>query len=224
MANNQASSIVHIPLEIKINQGGTTILAQGHAMEIDRDGMFVRINQELPSNTDGFITLKPPNDAVVVVQGKVLWCENVHGNMFDAGIIVPEKSQMYSEFVERLEQSMENRRSVKRYPKRLSISFRSKESFFHEFTTNISTGGLFIKTNNPLDEMTEIDLELNIPGMEEPVVVTARVVFVLRPEQVPNAHTPPGMGVEFVRFKQGDDLRFYLYLDKLRRLYERRKG
>ena len=87
---------------------------------------------------------------------------------------------------------IEKRRS-ERKPLVIRVAYATVDSFFSEFTRDINEGGLFIETEKPQEQGTEVSMQFNLPGSEEPIQTVGRVVHV-----VPNeSGTTPGMGIEF---------------------------
>ncbi len=90
---------------------------------------------------------------------------------------------------------MEEKRKSPRANYVFRVDYSTPEALFNEFADNISEGGLFIKTPNPLPIGTEIVLEFILPLLEEPIKVKGRVEW--------NTELPgirkrtPGMGVSF---------------------------
>ncbi len=55
----------------------------------------------------------------------------------------------------------------RKYPRleiKLKVSFRTMDEFLQGYTRNISSGGIFLKTNQLLDPNAEIDLVMNFPN------------------------------------------------------------
>lgn len=73
------------------------------------------------------------------------------------------------------------------------VDYSTVDSFFSEFTTNINEGGLFIETDAPSAIGTQVQLQFQLPGTDEPLKVGGRVIWTSpgAPGEV------PGMGVEF---------------------------
>ena len=80
-----------------------------------------------------------------------------------------------------------------RIPLSLEVEYRTAGAFLVAYTSNLSTGGLFIETETPLLVGTELMLRFTIPGAG-PIEVRGSVAWE-RPEQMEGK--PPGMGVEF---------------------------
>jgi len=79
----------------------------------------------------------------------------------------------------------------------LKLSYGTVEEFIEKFASNISRGGVFIRTRDPKAVGTILAFELRLAGGEA-VVKGQGVVRWVQPEN-PNAHPPtaPGMGVQF---------------------------
>ena len=90
-----------------------------------------------------------------------------------------------------------DRRGEFRAPIELRIEYKRLNSFFADYTKNISHGGTFISTDRPLEIGTDFVFMLSVPNLPEPLVLRGRVQWTVSPEQA-NADQPPGMGIGFV--------------------------
>ncbi len=88
------------------------------------------------------------------------------------------------------------RRSDNRAPIELKVEYKRVNTFFSDYTKNISRGGTFIGTTRPLDVGTEFIFALTIPGLNEPLRLRGRVVWT-NPVEDSSPASPPGMGIEF---------------------------
>ncbi len=90
----------------------------------------------------------------------------------------------------------DSRRQEGRTPIELKVEYKRINTFFADYTKNISRGGTFIGTTRPLEVGTEFVFALTIPGMTEPLRLRGRVIWT---NPVPNSSpaNPPGMGIEF---------------------------
>jgi uncharacterized protein (TIGR02266 family) len=86
-------------------------------------------------------------------------------------------------------------RSEVRATKSLSLTFKDRQAFVRAYATNISSGGLFIKTERPLPRGEEFFLKLQLPDIEEPLKISCEVVWSRKPTDYEKG--PPGMGVKF---------------------------
>jgi type IV pilus assembly protein PilZ len=91
----------------------------------------------------------------------------------------------------------EDRRVDPRAPIELRVEYKRLNSFFADYTRNISRGGTFIRTDKPLDVNTEFVFKLQIPKLEQPLVLRGRVQWVVHPEDA-NEDCTPGMGIGFI--------------------------
>jgi len=87
---------------------------------------------------------------------------------------------------------MPDQREHARAPIELKVDYKKLNSFFADYTKNISKGGTFIKTRKPLPVGTRFLFRLTVPGRPLPFELNGEVV-----------HAGPsgpeaGMGIRFV--------------------------
>jgi type IV pilus assembly protein PilZ len=96
----------------------------------------------------------------------------------------------------------EDRRQEQRAPIELKVEYKRLNTFFYDYTKNISKGGTFIKTDRPLDIGTMFLFRLQVPAAPDPIDLRGEVRWVIRPGQAPPPTVPadhePGMGIRFV--------------------------
>jgi type IV pilus assembly protein PilZ len=86
-----------------------------------------------------------------------------------------------------------------RAPIELKVEYKKMNTFFSDYTKNISKGGTFIKTDKPLKVGTEFVFKLFVPAQEEPFTLRGQVAWVntdgesQRPEV-----SEKGMGIRFL--------------------------
>ena len=68
-------------------------------------------------------------------------------------------------------------RTEARIPKALTLSFKDREAFIRAYTGNISAGGLFIKTENPLGPGRQFQLKLQLPNVSRAMQIKCEVVW-----------------------------------------------
>ena len=82
-------------------------------------------------------------------------------------------------------------------------------TFFADYTKNISKGGTFIKTDKPLPMGTEFVFKLSLPKREAPFELRGHVVWTNRPSQVQNPEVEEmGMGIKFIFANDAERLEF----------------
>ncbi len=79
-----------------------------------------------------------------------------------------------------------------RAPIELKVDYKKLNSFFADYTKNISKGGTFIKTKKPLPIGTRFLFKLSVPQRSSPFELTGEVVW-----STPEGEEP-GMGIRFV--------------------------
>jgi type IV pilus assembly protein PilZ len=89
-----------------------------------------------------------------------------------------------------------DRRREFRAPIELRVEYKRVNTFFADYTKNISSGGTFIATDRPLDIGTEFVFALDLPGLAEPLRLRGRVMWTTKVEDSSKAN-PAGMGIEF---------------------------
>lgn len=91
-----------------------------------------------------------------------------------------------------------DRRNELRRPIELKVEYKRLNTFFADYTKNISRGGTFIKTRRPLPVGTEFLFKLFVPGRAEPLTIHGEVQRVVTGEE-----GDEGMAIRFV-YREGD--------------------
>lgn len=99
-------------------------------------------------------------------------------------------------------QSEDDRRRGERAPIELRVEYRRLNTFFADYTKNISRGGSFIATEKPLPVGTEFVFALGVPGLSEPMRLRGKVIWVTSTVEATRAN-PAGMGIEF-QYDEGE--------------------
>ena len=92
-----------------------------------------------------------------------------------------------------------DRRIADRHAIELRVEYRRLNTFFADYTKNISRGGTFIKTSRPLPVGTEFLFKLFIPGREQPLTIHGEVQRIIDMRD----GDEPGMAIKFV-YREGD--------------------
>ncbi len=90
------------------------------------------------------------------------------------------------------ESNRPHNRAQPRVPIELRVDYKKLNSFFADYTKNISKGGTFIKTDKPLAIGTRFLFRLTIPHRDAPFEVLGEVVW--SKTEPPD----PGMGIRFI--------------------------
>lgn len=108
-----------------------------------------------------------------------------------------------------------DKRRAERLENELSVTYRTVDGFISDWATNISRGGLFINSREPLPVGTVVRLIISLPDTAFPFDLEGKVVRVVAPDNPGNE--PPGMGIEFVDVDEEKRGRIERFVEKLRR-------
>lgn len=91
------------------------------------------------------------------------------------------------------------KRDNPRAPIELKVEYKKLNTFFADYTKNISKGGTFIKTDRPLPNGTEFLFKLALPQRNAPFELRGAVIWTNRPNEMQEPSNPNmGMGIRFV--------------------------
>ncbi len=83
----------------------------------------------------------------------------------------------------------------------LRVDYKRLNTFFADYTKNISKGGTFIKTSKPLDIGTEFVFVLSLPAQENQLKLKGKVIWITTEAEAAQAKgeaRTPGMGIRFL--------------------------
>lgn len=78
----------------------------------------------------------------------------------------------------------------------LRVEYEQLNQFFADYSRNISQGGLFIQTEEPLSPGKTLKLRITAPDLGVPLALESTVRWVVTPDEA-TRDNPAGMGVEF---------------------------
>jgi type IV pilus assembly protein PilZ len=96
-----------------------------------------------------------------------------------------------------------------RVPIELKVDYKKLNSFFADYTKNISKGGTFIKTKKPLSIGTKFLFKLTVPQRAEPFELLGEVVWSKADGD------EPGMGIRFIYNSDSQRAEFEGVVEKL---------
>jgi type IV pilus assembly protein PilZ len=110
----------------------------------------------------------------------------------------------------------DDRREYARQAIELKVEYKRLNTFFSDYTRNISRGGTFIGTARPLPVGTEFVFKLFIPRLDEPVRLRGQVQWVVSEDDVADDDGgEPGMGIRFVYRDDGERQAIERTIEKL---------
>ena len=95
---------------------------------------------------------------------------------------------------------------------RVSLRFERFSGFISEFSSNISPGGMFVKTQAPSPVGTLLDFEFQLGDGYPLIKGTGEVTWLRSDEQGPDK--PAGMGLRFLRLSKGSRELIYKIVDE----------
>ncbi|UCD85413.1 MAG: TIGR02266 family protein [Deltaproteobacteria bacterium] len=108
---------------------------------------------------------------------------------------------------------MEDRRKEDRFNTSIKVGFKSTKHFLWAYSKNISKGGIFVRTADPMPLNSVVQLKLCLPGGSRELEVVAEVSYVVKegePKKV------PGMGLRLIGFDKEGKKELDAYLEELR--------
>jgi len=79
----------------------------------------------------------------------------------------------------------------------LRVDYKRLNTFFADYTKNISKGGTFIRTSKPLDVGTKFVFVLSFPSREGQLRLKGEVMWTVSEDRA-NDDQPSGMGIRFL--------------------------
>lgn len=106
-------------------------------------------------------------------------------------------------------------RKSERLQHELLVAYRTVDGFITDWAVNISRGGMFINTRNPLALGSVVRLIVSLPDAAFPFDLTGRVIRV-QPND-PDSDQVAGMGIEFIDVDEDKKVRLERFVDRLRK-------
>lgn len=92
-----------------------------------------------------------------------------------------------------------DKRAHPRAPIELKVEYKKMNTFFADYTKNISKGGTFIKTERPLPLGTEFVFKLTLPKRDEPFELRGEVMWTNQASEMQRPEVAElGMGIRFI--------------------------
>ena len=129
--------------------------------------------------------------------------------ILDREFLDQEFNKLYSDFrailtavVERFKKMIDrssgfSSREQTRILETYSLKYKDKKSFVDAYSGDLSGGGIFIKTGNPLERGEQFSLKLQLPGIPNSVETKCEVVWTRKKHEETDT-APAGMGVRFI--------------------------
>ena len=95
-------------------------------------------------------------------------------------------------------------RTEPRVEARLRVRFGQRQEVLNSYSVNLSTGGLFLETPDPLPVETPLDLEFDLASSGSLIACQGRVAWVNPPDRSRKPRLPAGMGIQFMNLSLED--------------------
>ncbi len=112
-------------------------------------------------------------------------------------------------------ETTDERRGQPRVATEIRVEYRTVGSFLTDYASNLSKGGVFIQTDNPLPPDSMVRLVFSLPGTPFLFDVSGRVKWSRK--DFDDAQQMPGMGVEFIQVDDKVRARIAGYVERRRR-------
>src|SRR5687767_6985317 len=106
-------------------------------------------------------------------------------------------------------------RKADRLQHELLVAYRTVDGFITDWAVNISKGGIFINTRNPLAAGTTVRLIISLPDTAFPFDLSGKVIRVNEFDNPSNQ--VPGMGIEFIDVDDEKRARIERFVERLRK-------
>ncbi len=106
------------------------------------------------------------------------------------------------------------RRKHQRVTAEVLIKYQSADQFFTDYMQNISSGGIFVPTDDPLPLDTRLLITFSLPDCEQPITTEGIVIRSIHADP-DSGVDPSGMGIQFQALSE-DNLRLIdVYVESL---------
>lgn len=209
---------------VKVLYGPQTPEFGGFVLNLSADGLFVSGPRLFGPPTSLQVRLQPAGLAAIDLAGHVRWGFRVPPALASVlrpgmGVSLGEPPAAYLDYFSSLA-TLNAKRADPRLGARLEVRFYHREAFLKEYTENICRGGLYIATDEPVENGAEIKIDIVIPDLAATWPVTGRVAYTLDADQARDLETKPGVGIQITRIDPGTEAAFRAYVERLMRLYD----
>ena len=105
-----------------------------------------------------------------------------------------------------------DRRQHQRVPTKILIKYSNAEQFFTDYIQNISRGGIFVPTHDPLPEGTRLSITFSLPYCDPSITAEGVVIRSIRSEPGDDIG-PSGMGIQFEALDEAAQKLIDTYVD-----------
>ena len=200
----------------------------GYLIDVSMFGARVATKYPLPAGTKIKLEIEGANNEIIKAQGHIQWSKSPapEDKKHDLGLMGINISWRDGNFLPFLSYLIEERRTKGVIPgehiidiqkgERVEYIFEETHEILKQYKETISRGGIFIPTEHPKPKGTLVSLRLIIPQILEDVLVEGKVTFSIDVPTAGKTKRPPGMGIAFIKFAEGDKEKLFDFLEKLK--------
>lgn len=208
-----------VPYRIPVFFGTEGTPYAGFVTNLSEGGVAIKSRTVYKPGTALNLMLKPESFQFML-EGEVRWSYRpnfpvgIDGN-FDMGIMFTEANSEYQQYFEDLKGNFKDLRKDFRFEKVFKVVFKTPNEFIKAYTQNLSLGGLYIATEEPLEKDSIIDVEIDLIDIDEVIRVGGKVVFVADQKTAGRMGLNAGVGVEIIEYYEDSKQKFQSYLKQL---------
>lgn len=198
MTQNYVRKYPRIPLQfpVECQLGGATFRKQ--ALYVGAGGLFLQSEDLLPRNTELLLRFRPAKHLPIMnTKAKVLYGLEGRGFALEFTEITARDREALLKFIMR---KMGDRRASPRA--HLATQVQCEESTMLAYSRDVSVGGIFVGTQEPLRMGTRLNIRFNLDDNGPAVVAVGEINFAV--EKL-------GMGIRFVELSPEDRQRIESY-------------
>lgn len=110
--------------------------------------------------------------------------------------------------------SGDNRRKDSRFDVTIKVDYSTKGMFVSNYVTNLSKGGVFIQTDDPLPIQSQINLTFTLPDFNVKIEAKGKVTWTYDIKRGTSTIVP-GMGIKFTELADQHKALIENYINKL---------
>lgn len=198
-----------------------------YTRNISRGGIFLATSEPLPEGSKiRLVFYLPDSSKEIRIIGEVIHAltkerGRQRGQEPGMGIefidFSPSSKREISRYIEGLLSEkdiiIEKRRQEPRFDARIKVGFKSDRAFFWEYSEDISKGGIFIRTANPVPLNSKVQLKLSLPGKNREISVVGEVIYIVKEGE---GKRGPGMGLQLIDFDEDGKKEIEEYIEEIK--------
>lgn len=177
--------------------------AAGVAVNVSPEGLCLRTDKQLKEGQVLVLNLSAPGYGEVEVQAHVRWVQEMSPMLqptfpWEAGMRIEDPLPEYLDLFHRENIRFVDYRDAPRYPNLMRVMLAGPGTWETTFALNIGRRGLFVRTEQILDQGALVEVRVHLPGVGDAIPIRAEVVHRMTREQAREVGAEPGIGARVV--------------------------